>query len=354
VENRIEAFRQANGVPGVTAGFVLPDGQRAAASAGVSCRSDGRPMEPDELMLSGSIGKTYVSAVLLQLVDGGRVELDRKIVHWFGSDEWFTRLPNAQDISLRMLMNHTSGIPRHIFTPDFQAAVAKQPQKVWKPEELVSYVLDAEPLFPAGEGWSYADTNYILVGMIIERVTGRTYYEELSRRILVPLGLRDTTPSDRPDLPRLACGYTSETNPFSLPVEAAQRGHYAMNPQVEWTGGGLVNTPLDLARWAWLLYGGRVVQAATLRQLLDGVPMAPGSDQQYGLGVMMRPSRHGLVLGHSGWMPGYVSTMAYYPDWGLAVAVQMNTDVGVTRSLLEDLVDQLAADLMPEAPVHGP
>lgn len=343
---RLEAFRQEKGIPGATLGFMMADGSRSATAAGVSCRSDGRAMVPGDRMLSGSIGKTYVAAVLLKLVEEGRVDLDRRISHWFGEEEWFTRLPNGPDITLRMLMNHTSGIPRHIFTSDFQAAVEAEPQKVWRPEEMVAYVLDAEPPFPAGQGWSYADTNYILVGMIIERVTGRTYYEELTDRILRPLGLADTTPSDRPDIPKLACGYTSENNPFSLPLEAARRGYYAMNPQVEWTGGGLASTSLDLARWAWLLYGGRVLQADTLRQMLDGVPMKEGSEQLYGLGAMLRSSEHGRVLGHSGWMPGYVSMMAYYPDHSVAVAVQVNTEVGITGASLQILLDEVAGELV--------
>ncbi len=346
VREKLEAFCQEKGIPGATLGFMLADGRRASTAAGVSCRSDGRAMVPGDRMLSGSIGKTYVAAVLLQLVQEGRVELDRRISHWFGEDEWFTRLPNGPDITLRMLMNHTSGIPRHIFMSDFQAAVKAQPLKVWRPEEMVAYVLDVEPAFEAGQGWSYADTNYILVGMIIERVTGRTYYEELTDRILRPLGLADTTPSDRPDIPWLACGYTSENNPFSLPIEAARRGYYAMNPQLEWTGGGLACTALDLARWAWLLYGGRVLQADTLQHMLDGVPMKEGSQQLYGLGVMLRSSERDRVLGHSGWMPGYVSMMAYYPDHSVAVAVQVNTEVGVTGASLQGLLDEVVGELV--------
>ena len=89
-----------------------------------------------------------------------------------------------------MLLAHTSGIPEHIQVTAFQDALAADPFKVWKPAEMVAYVLDAKPLFPAGSSFSYADTNYILVGMIIERITGRTYYEVLDERILKPLGLR--------------------------------------------------------------------------------------------------------------------------------------------------------------------
>ena len=346
VQERVDAFRAEQGCPGVTVGFVLADGRCGAVAAGVSHKATGRAMEPGDRMLMGSVGKTYVSAVMLQLVEEGRVELDAKISRWFGEDAWFARLPNAKTITLRSMMNHTSGIPRHILVPEFQEAVKADTQRSWKPEELIAFVLDAEPLFAVGEGWSYADTNYILVGMIIERVTGRRYYEELGDRILGPLGLSDTTPSDRPELRGLVCGYTAEKNLFDLPVEVARDGRYAINPQFEWTGGGLITTSLDLARWSKELYGGDVLEAESRAQMCTGVATTWGPGREYGLGVILRSSVHGPVRGHGGYMPGYLTTMAYYPDCGVAVAVQVNTVVDVEFSALEGLVDAVAGDLV--------
>ena len=132
-------------------------------------------MQPSDRMLAGSVGKTYAAAVALQLCEAGRLDLDAKTARWLSDEPWFPRLPNAEQLTLRQLMNHTSGLRDHVWMPDFHAALAADMQRVWRPEELVAYVLDTEPLFPAGAGWSYADTNYILVGMIIERVTGRPF-----------------------------------------------------------------------------------------------------------------------------------------------------------------------------------
>jgi D-alanyl-D-alanine carboxypeptidase len=346
VQQRLDAFCAARGCPGATVGFVLADGCEGAIASGVSHQGSGRPMKPTDRMFSGSIGKTYVAALLLQLLEEGGVELDARISLWFGEEEWFARLPNSQDITLRMLLNHTSGIARHLMMPEMQARIKAEPQKVWRPEELLTFVLDVEPLFPAGQGWSYADTNYILVGMIIERVTGRTYYQALSDRILTPLKLADTSPSDRPDLPGLVSGYTAAENIFSLPPEVASNGRYAMNPQLEWTGGGLVTTALDLARWARLLYGGDVLQDTSLQRMLDGVAPQEGFEEKYGLGAMIRPTEHGLALGHSGWVPGYVSTMWFYADHRIAVAAQINTDIGLGRMVMRTLADGLAGELV--------
>jgi D-alanyl-D-alanine carboxypeptidase len=344
-QKRLDDFRLSTGCPGATLGFVLPGGRSAAVATGVSHKASGRPMQPSDRMFSGSIGKTYVAALLLQLLEERLVELDAKISHWFREDEWFSRLPNASDITLRMLLNHTTGIPRHIMTPGMKAAVKASPQKVWKPEELLGFVFGVEPLFPAGEGWAYADTNYILVGMIIERVTGKTYYQELTDRILRPQQLTDTSPADRSKLRGLVSGYTSERNLFSLPAEVASDGTYAINPQLEWTGGGLITTSLDLARWAHRLYGGQVVKANTFQLMKEGIQMGGDPDQKYGLGVMMRSSEEGPVLGHAGWVPGYVSMMAYYPQHKVAVAIQVNSDQGVGKTALQTILDDLAGEL---------
>lgn len=342
-QEKLDALVAGLEAPGATLGYAWTNGASGAVASGVACKSTGERMQPTDRMLAGSIGKTYVAAVMLQLVEEGRVDLDQQVSGWLGKEEWYPRVPNAGTITLRMLMNHTSGIPEHVLMPEMMEALRAEPQKVWRPVELVAFVLDRDPLFPAGEGWSYADTNYILVGMIIERVTGRTYYDELARRILRPLELADTIPSDRIELPGLVCGYTSEQNPFPVPAEVVTGGRCAFNPQMEWTGGGLMTSAEDLARWGALFYGGDVLKSETKRYMCQGVD-APrlGPGHTYGLGVIMREGNAGPVYGHSGWFPGYISMLAYYPEHGLALAVQINTDTRVPSPALEAFLDALA------------
>ncbi len=346
VAQRLAAVCDQQGWPGATAAFVTADGRLGKAAAGVSRKSTGTPMRPDDRMFSGSIGKTYVSAVALKLVEEGRLDLDTLLAHWFGDEPWFDRLPNARDVTVRMLLNHTSGIPEYYENAALLDTFKADPYRTWTPLERVGYVLDAEPLFPAGEGWTYADTNYIVAGMVIEEVTGDPYYAQLKKRILRPYGLDDTIPADRPALPGLISGYTSADNIFGLPEEVAADGRMAANPQMEWTGGGLVSTAPDLARWAWLLYGGQVLADREFRELLDGVPVAEGDDTRYGLGVFVQPSAHGEIYGHSGWMVGYVSVMAYYPEHGIAVAVQVNTDVDMRGAMLYGLLDEFVTEIV--------
>lgn len=342
-----KSFRVENDIPGCTAAFVLPDGRIGAVAAGLSDVEEGIAMSLDDRLLSGSIGKTYVAAVALQLVNEGSLDLDARISRWLDGDKWFPRLPNGTDITVRMLMNHTSGIPEHVYDPEFGRSVGADPDRVWEHAELLKFVLDAAPLFPAGKGWSYADTNYIVLGIIIEKIAGRAYYEELERRILEPFGLDDTVPSDNRTIAGLVPGYAGEQTPFKIPGKTIRDGRFVVNPQAEWTGGGLACTTRDLARWGRILYTGKAFPPRLLEPMLDGVRAFTGPNDRYGLGVQIWPGPHGNCYGHGGWFPGYVSLLAYYPDTGLTLAVQLNTDrFDGGSQTLRDFLDRLAGEIV--------
>ena len=325
-----DALRAAASFPGGTAGFVLADGTSITIATGFSDPASRTPMTPTDRMLMGSVGKTYVAAVAMQLVQERRLALADPVERWLGSTDWFARLPNGRNITVRMLMNHTSGLVRYEFNEKFMSDLTKQPDRTWRPEELIAYILDTTPPFAAGAGWQDSDTNYIVLGLIIERVTGTAYYKELERRVLVPFKLKDTVPSDSRTIPGLVQGFAGPDNPFGGVDEMIQHGAFAVNPQFEWTGGGLAATSLDLARWAKVLYEGRAFNKVLLAEMLKGVPAKLGPDTRYGLGVMIRPTPLGTAYGHSGFFPGYLTEMAYFPDLRASVAVQVNTSVAST------------------------
>jgi len=354
IQSKLEELHRDATFPGVTLGFVLPDGRSGSVSAGLADIENKTPLKPSDRMLAGSIGKTYVSAVILQVVAEGKIDLDSKIERWLGNEPWFSRLPNAKDITLRMLMTHSSGIPEHVLNKDFIAEMRKDPDRIWKPAELIAYIFDAKPLFPAGRGWSYADTNYIIAGMIFERVTGKTVYGEVENRILKPMKLERTIPSDRRTLPDVITGYSMPNSPFGFEGRVIRDGKFIINPQMEWTGGGFASTAEDLARWAKLLYEGKVLKKEMLDQMLNGVDAkegrGSGAGNKYGLAVQIRPSDWGTSYGHGGWFPGYLSEMEYFPQNRIAVAVQFNTDAGRTlkkapRGYIADAVKLILAEL---------
>ena len=329
---KLEEWHKAGTFPGATLGVVLANGESFGLAVGVSDRETKMAMKPDDRMLAGSTGKTFAAATALQLVKEGKINLDDKIEKYLGGEPWFARLPNAKEITVRQLMNHTSGLVRYEFKDQFTKDLTANPEKVWKPAELLAYLLDEKPPFAAGNGWDYSDTNYIVLGMIIEKVTGRKFYDEANRRFVKPLKLNDTIPQNGPRLKGVVQGYAGPNNPFGGKDAMVENGSFTINPQFEWTGGGWASTARDLARWAKMMYEGQAFSSDLLPTVLEGVsaPML-GRETKYGLGVIIRKTSAGTAYGHSGFFPGYMTDMMYFPEYKVAVAVQVNTSVG--RSL---------------------
>lgn len=329
LQNVVDAFHDGGAFPGVSAAVSFSDGTVVSLTAGLADRVRGIAMESSHRMLQGSVGKTYFAALAVQLLAENRVSLDEKVSHYLGHLDWFHRIPNAADITVRHLMTHTSGVMRYEFKPAFTVDLTNQPDKHWRPDDLLAYVLDEEASFEAGAGWEYSDTNFILLGMIIEEVTGETCYGLIRENLLVPLGLDDTVPSDSRTIPGLIQGYAGPQNPFGGTDQVVlEDGRFVINPQFEWAGGGFASTASDLARWARALYTGLAFSPELLPIMLDGVPARLGPGSRYGLGVILRETEAGPSQGHSGFFPGYLTEMAYFPDLDVAVALQVNTSVG--------------------------
>lgn len=288
------------------------------------------PVTSSDRFLAGSVGKMFVAAVTLQLAEEGKLSLDDRVEKWIGDEPWFQRLPNAPELTVRSLLNHTAGLPEYYDQAGIADEIKGNPIREWTPYDRLKYVLDQKPLFAVGEGWSYADTNYILVGLIAERASGKPLFELIDAQLLKPLNLNGIVPSSTREVDRLIPGYASPTNPLGLSGRMVMDGKLIINPQIEWAGGGLATTPSDLARWGKLLFAGKAFrQAETLETMLSGVEMARGSGTKipkYGIGVMIRDSKWGPVYGHGGWFPGYRTELAYFPERKTAIAVQFNTD----------------------------
>jgi D-alanyl-D-alanine carboxypeptidase len=324
-------------IPGATAAYVLPDGSVGVAAAGLADVEARTPMTPQSRMLAASIGKTVVGAEVIALAQERRLGLDDPISKWLGDRPWFTRLPNHASITIRHLLTHSAGLADHVYEESFHEAFAakwREPHP-FPPEALVEFVLDKKPLFEAGKGWEYTDTGYLLLGLIIEKAAGATFYEEAQRRFLGPLGLTLTEPSNRRELEMLAAGYTPADNPMGLPGKTTVApGVMAWNPAVEWTGGGFVSNPRDLALWAKALYEGKAMAGNYREELLRSVPVTGfflslvTGGIRYGAGVgIYEKTPLGPKYGHGGGIPGYSSSMRYYPEHRFALSFQVNTDI---------------------------
>jgi D-alanyl-D-alanine carboxypeptidase len=350
LEDLLSAFHERYGFPGATAAIALPDGEILTAAIGLADVEGNRPMAPDTPMLAASIGKTFVAATVLSLESEGVLSRDDLVSKYLGDIDWFARLPNQATMTVGDLLRHGAGLPDHVHLEAFQAEMASRmahSAAAIAPEEAIAFILDAEPLFDAGSGWSYTDTGYLLLGLVIEAATARPYYDLVRDRFLGPLDLHGTRPSNSPTLPGLAAGYVAEDNPFGLPPRTMDMdGMLLWDPAMEWTGGGLVSTSRDLADWGHALFNGYAMDEPYLDRLLDGVPVSPEAPGVlYGAGVAIHSDTpRGSVFGHAGWIPGYVSSLRHYAEPGVTVAFQINTDVGIADDST-DLVPALESAL---------
>lgn len=351
IQKELDSLHAQYRFPGATAACILPDGTVEAFAVGLADIEHNIPMTPQSRMLAASIGKTFTGATILALAQENLLSLDDPVSKWLGDRPWYSRLPNHEEITIRHLLNHTSGIPDHVESEDFARAFGRDAElqnEPMPPEKLISFTWDRQPLFKAGEGWSYTDTGYILLGLIIEKITGRSYYEEVKRRFLEPWHLDLTSPSDRRELSGLASGYMAAENRFGLPARTTIRPEVmAWHPGIEWTGGGFVSNPRDLVVWGKNLFEGRAVKGRYLDDLLKSVQISEDDSLTlYGTAVAVKKGGpYGTVYGHGGWIPGYSSSLRYYPDYGVCIAFQINTDIGIvdhSTAIIDDMENRLA------------
>lgn len=334
LQSTLDSIVKEQKLPGATAAVVLADGQLISLASGYADKELKMAMPLGGQMLLGSVGKIFVSAVALQLIDEGKIQLNDQVSSYFTGVDWYEQMPNAQDLTIKSLLNHTSGLPRYVFAPDFIDAIEKDPMRSWTPAECLAIIAGEAPKHPVGGGWGYSDTNYILLGIIIEKVTGSTYYAQLEKRIISPYHLRSTYPSTQRELPGLTQGYIGENNFFKLPNKVVKDGLYAMNPQFEWTGGGLVTNVEDLAYFIKWLHTDKVVSPAIYQKLIEAVDFRTGkaATTGYGLGTFVWNNSSGLSFGHGGIMPGFFTQVEFAQHGGYAIAIQVNTDQSDLRT----------------------
>lgn len=330
--NKIQASHQAHGV---TFSAALPNGEVISLAAGLADIENKTPMTPKHKMLGGSTGKVFYSVVIMQLIEEGKIELDTPVINYLGSYNWFKRLPNASTLTMRSLLRHESGIPRYVFKEQFQSDVLMDADRVWKPEELLSYVFDDEPLFAVGEDFAYSDTNYIIACMVVEKVTGRTLYQEVEERVVKRAGLKSTEAQDKRVYEGMAQGYNGE-DPFFPGNALDENGKSRYNWQFEWAGGGLVITSEDLAVLARKIYNGEMFNKALLEEYFNG-RSAGQMGGTWGLGVHIRETGNGKIYGHSGFMPGYITNMMYFEKEDFSICYQINGSAAEYRSIMRDL-----------------
>jgi D-alanyl-D-alanine carboxypeptidase len=324
-----------------------PDKGTWLGSAGVADIETGAPLSPDASFRAGSIMKPFVAVTVLQLIEEGKLSLETPIAEVL-PEAYKTMFAAEDQITVKMLLNHSSGIPEWL-TPSALEQISAEPTKVWKVSEFLDLAAAQPAVFAPGEGYGYSNTDYNLLGLIIENVTGMSWRDVVTERVITPLGLQNTqlpAPGDNSMPEGFMHGYEPLNGEmvdlsFTDPSMADAAG-----------GGALVTTVSDLARFMAGLRAGELFQKQeTLNEMMSFID-APdvGGQVGYGLGLQQYMLPGGLeLIGHLGSTAGYRAFTGYFPSLDLSMAMAFNTQSDPTPIILAAL-----DVVMPEATAEQP
>lgn len=333
-------------IPGVMLAINIPDRQPWHSARGLADRKQALAMNPTDHFRIGSVSKMFVATVVLQLVQENKLQLDAPISTWMPNV-----VPAADKMTLRHLLSHTSGLNDYLDN-GFMRQVLRNRQRIWKPQELINYAVQRGAYFPPGAKgrWRYSNTDYVLLGALVEQITGHSLAQEVRQRIIAPLNLEQTFfEPDEQITGILVHGYAGAGDWTDIYMSYA------------WSTGSIVSTVDDLNRFAEALFGGRLLAPTTFAAMTSFVS-AYGSfgihNLEYGLGIMRnhmsvgvgtdgkpRPAERVLALGHIGGIGGYRAALWHLPDSHVTIALGFNEANVDPMPLSNELVDAVLKSL---------
>jgi D-alanyl-D-alanine carboxypeptidase len=306
----LDRHRARHEFPGAVLALRDRSGASFTVTAGAADPTRGSAaIDPSTPWIIGSTTKTFVAVVVLQLAREGRLDLDATV------EAFFPDLPAASRITARRLLQHTSGLHEYLDSD----AVRRDARREWSARELIAVAVAAGPVAEPGAGYHYANTNYLLLGELIAKVTSRPWHAEVRSRIIEPLGLRHTGYAGERSAPRPGAGYVIEDGKF---VEATDRWH----PSIGGAAGAIYSTTADLMAFTLALFEGDLLdakRAAEMRTFVDGADHGHVG-HAYGLGLEKYTVNDLTVLGHMGTGSAHGAFIGYDPASHAAVAVQIN------------------------------
>jgi D-alanyl-D-alanine carboxypeptidase len=303
-----------DGAPGALAVVRTPTGVRRAASGLAEVSPRVKLRATDDFRIA-SLTKSFVATVVLQLVGEGKVGLDDTVEHWLPG-----MVPTGSTITIRELLNHTSGLYNYSDNEGFRSRLASDPMHNWTPAELIAIGTSQPPYFQPGTAWSYSNTNYILLGLIVEKATGSTLEQQLRSRLFQPLGLASTSfPATVEIDGSYAHGYVGAA---TLPLGGKLLDiSPLMSPSWMWAAGAIVSNGDDVTRFYTGLLGGGLLPPsllAAMRTVYDG--------SGYGLGIARFVTACGTAYGHTGDALGWRTVGLVRSNARRAAVVMVNID----------------------------
>ncbi|MFE0650386.1 serine hydrolase domain-containing protein [Streptomyces sp. NPDC059534] len=310
LDKAIAEVREQAQIPGVVVGVWMPGKGSYVRATGVADTETGEPMRADTYVRIGSETKTFTVTALLELLDDGRIRLDDPI------SQYVKGVRNGHRITLRHLAEMRSGLFPYTSDPDFIHGLLSDPERSYTPEEVLAFGMKHKNTFKPGEKFEYSNSNLILLGLVVEKVSGHRLADFIHRRVLRPARLRHTLlptgaefPSPHPR------GYTDQTLSGGI-ADATD-----WNPSWAWAAGAMISDLEDLHRWAKIVATGELLSPEAQAQRLKTLPTGfPGTS--YGLGIL----ETGGWIGHNGSIPGYETVTVYLPSKKATLVLMINTD----------------------------
>jgi len=336
----LDQQRGTRHIPGIGAAVIFPDGSIWKSGSGVAQLATHSVASAKIPFVVGSITKTFVTATIFELADEAKLSIDDPLSNWLPD------YPNADQITLRELLGHTSGVYNYFESPKYNKRVFQTDKThYWTPQEILADFV-GKPYCDPGTCFHYSNTGFILLGLVVEQVTGLPLGKVFKQRFFKPLGLKHTYFQGTAAPPATSAkGYLYKSGSWREWSDATNYRPTISAASVAWAAGGIVSSARDIAKWSAALYGGHVVTADDLAQM-ENFDYAPGSDETYGLGTWSRVDANGVrMFGHSGSLRGFDAAMWFYPNTGLTVVVLTN----LGRINVDPITDALAAAALPAA-----
>ncbi len=321
-------------VPGLQAFVLTPDGKTWSGTSGTTDLARQNLMQRDDILRVGSVTKTFTAVIVLKLVEEGRLSLDDPMA------KWFPDFPNGEAITIRHLLNHTSGIPEIIPKVMMKSII---PSTYWKPEELVNIIAQDESSFRPRGTFEYSNTNYILLGIITEKITGKPFTQQLHEHIIDPLNLKNTyfIPYEQAPI-NLIPGFDRDLSVFPGMLDIGKNN--TSWATAAFTSGALASTADDLAVFFERLFAGALLSQSTMSEMTTFISASnPGFSEQNGSGLgLMRLEVDGQELvGHVGQFMGSTAIAMYSPDKSYLVVVTCNLSNPNLVKVMTDLQENI-------------
>ncbi|BAY87434.1 beta-lactamase [Calothrix parasitica NIES-267] len=314
-------------VPGAVM-YISGQQETWVGASGFSNLKSKTSMKPNDRFGLASSSKTFVAVAVLQLVEQDKLDLDEAISNYL-PQKVSKNIPYSNEITIRQLLNHTSGVVEYYDDKFHKLTYNRSRSQLWTATEAIELIYGRKPKAKPGKEYQYCDSNYILLEIIVEQITGKLLAEVIREQILNPLGLKNTfTELREQNFKSNVIGY-SEGN-----KDGILYSHKDLNEGNGLGDGGLIASASDTAKFLNALLADKsLLSPKMLEEMLNSV--SAEKDNGYGLGIAHFPTPFGKGIGHSGWAYGFVSLMLYFPDEDITAVVLVNKHQDVTQKILK-------------------